>query len=90
MSKLAIPYPPVFHDWRRRHLDIDRRVATYLANGGVVLEMHDRDVIGKFGWLPIELTEDDASLLAASLLEKAGHRKLAKRVVKKLNKEAKR
>lgn len=75
-----IPYPPVFHDWRP---DNNRRVATTRGVGGVIVEML---LPGSHppAWLQVELTEDDACLLAASLLERADRKKLARKVLEKL------
>ena len=63
----AIPYPPVFRDWRP---DVDHRVSTGTAAGGIIVEMGYNDRAHGFIWRRAELTEDDACLLAASLLER--------------------
>lgn len=75
---ISIPYPPVF-----RQLN-DRRVATVTVAGGVGVEI----LVAPGHWHRVELTEDDACLLAASLLQKAGRYKLSRRVLRKLNKSA--
>jgi hypothetical protein len=75
-----VPYPPVFHDWRP---DIDGRVATASAMAGIAVELraaHDPP----HTWRSVELTEDDACLLAASLLQRAGREKLARRLLRSL------
>ena len=73
-----IPYPAVFRDWRP---DVDGRVSTSLAPGGVGVETY----LGRATWKTVELTEDDACLLAASLLEHAGQKKLARKVLRTLS-----
>lgn len=79
-----IPYPPVFHDWRTH---VDGRVTTGRAPSGIEVSTLIQPV-GVRGavWKTVELTEEDACLLAASLLDRAGERKLAQRVEKKLRK----
>jgi hypothetical protein len=74
-SEAGIPYPPVFHDWR----DPGQRVATVSGAAGVAVEM----LVGVSQWTRVELTEADACLLAASLLDRAGEAKLSKRVLAK-------
>lgn len=75
-----IPYPPVFHDWRP---DLDGRVATSQSMAGIRVEMLRSD--GPRGvWYNVELTEDDACILAASLLQRAGKKKLARRVLERV------
>lgn len=76
-KRLTVPYPPVFRDWEHR----DRRVATANGVAGVGVEMY----LGNSQWKRVELTEDDACLLAASLLQRAGRDKLARRVLKGLS-----
>jgi hypothetical protein len=71
----AIPYPPVFHDWQYP----ERRVATARDIAGVRVETLLPD--GSRAWIDVVLTEEDASLMAASLLMRAGHVRLAKRVL---------
>lgn len=71
-----IPYPAVFHDWRRPA----ERVATHTGRAGVQVEMY----LGDSTWKSVELTEDDACLLAAALLRAAGRKKLSRRVLSKL------
>lgn len=75
-----VPYPPVFHDWRS---DIDARVAaTSVGVAGIRVEMMcPGDPEGM--WRTVELTEDDACLLAASLLQRADQPQLAEYVLKK-------
>ncbi len=63
----VMPYPPVFHDWRDHRKG--RRVSTGLAPGGVIVEMFQPEA---GSWRQVELTEVDACLLAASLLQRAG------------------
>jgi hypothetical protein len=79
MSDLSeIPYPPVFHDWLARS-----RVATSQDAAGIGIEImseDERPVV----WRRVILTEEDACLLAASLLQRAGQKKLAGRVLKRL------
>lgn len=72
----AVPYPPVFHDWQHH----DRRVATCGDIAGVGVEMY----LGESRWKRVVLTEDDACLMAASLLRRAGQDKLARKVLKGL------
>lgn len=72
-----IPYPPVFRDWR---VYADGRVSTSLSNAGIRVEMHHSDDDPNV-WHYVELTEDDACLLAASLLQRAGKKKLANKVL---------
>lgn len=71
-----IPYPGVFHDWRHP----DERVATHLGVAGVRVEMY----LGDATWKQVELTEDDACLMAAAMLRAAGRKKLSRRVLSKL------
>jgi hypothetical protein len=79
-----IPYPPVFRDWRLA-LGVDRRVATTAAAGGPMIEMFlGEHVRGGAVWRGVELTEDDACLLAASLLARSGREKLAAKVLQAL------
>lgn len=78
-----IPYPPVFHDWQVHK----RRVATSGDPMGVGVEITLGDPPGVY-WQRVVLTEGDACLLAASLLERAGKEKLARRVLHKLGTEA--
>ena len=78
----AIPYPPVFHDWRP---DSDERVSTRLGPAAILVEMTAGPAPGGgLLWRSVELTEDDACLLAASLLDRAGRKGLARRVLRKL------
>lgn len=72
----TVPYPPVFCDWEHS----DRRVATSGGVAGVGVEMY----LGASTWKRVELTEDDACLMAASLLQRAGQDKLARKVLKAL------
>lgn len=78
--KTRIPYPPVFHDWEHP----DRRVATSGDPGGVGVETY----LGASAWKRVVLTEDDATLLAASLLMRAGRKKLARRVLRRMDRDA--
>lgn len=71
-----IPYPPVFHDWQHD----ERRVATTSGIAGIGVEI----TLGDRIWRRVELTEDDACLLAASLLQRAGRKKLSRKVLAKL------
>lgn len=80
-----IPYPPVFRDWRPEARE--NRVSTYQSTTGVQVEMHNPE-FGKSVWYGVELTEGDATLFAAALLERAGHKKLVARILRKLDKEA--
>lgn len=64
-----IPYPPVFHDWRP---DLDIRIATSVGPSGVRVEMRfPNDPSG--AWRGIELTEQDACVLAAAILQKVAY-----------------
>lgn len=72
-----IPYPPVFRDWQHR----ERRVSTGVGPGGVWVEMFQPE---SGSWRRVELTEEDACLLAASLLQRAGRGKLAAKVLSKV------
>ena len=77
-----IPYPPVFRDWRP---DLDIRVGVAVGACGVGVEMNMEPMRdGAVPWRRAELTERDACLLAASLLQRSGQKKLAGRVLKKL------
>lgn len=76
----SIPYPPVFRDWRPERRE-EGRVATAQGLAGVSVEM----LVGNHVWQSVELTEDDACMLAASLLLRAGRKKLSRRVLKKLS-----
>jgi hypothetical protein len=78
----AVPYPPVFHDWEHD----ERRVATSTGLAGVGIEV----TMGDRLWRRVELTEPDASMLAVSLLVRAGHVQLAKRVLVGLERAARR
>lgn len=80
---MEIPYPPVFRDWINKRAG----VATVADNAGVGVEMSVP--MQPSVWQRVVLTEDDACLLAASLLDRAGQRKLSRKVLKKLTKEAK-
>lgn len=75
-SHPAVPYPPVFRDWEHP----DRRVATTGGVAGVGVEVY----LGESRWKRVNLTEDDACLMAASLLQRAGRDKLARKVLKAL------
>lgn len=77
-DQLVVPYPPVFHDWEHH----ERRVATAGDIAGVRVEVLLQD--GSRGWLGVTLTEEDACLMAASLLQRAGRNKLARKVLKAL------
>jgi hypothetical protein len=82
---IGVPYPPVFRDWQDR----DRRVATTSDVAGIGVEMlHRTTPDGLAVWRRVTLTEDDATLMAASLLQRAGHRKLARRVAGKVARNA--
>jgi hypothetical protein len=72
--KREVPYPPVFRDWQFPEL----RVATSSGPGGPGVEMY----LGDSTWKRVELTEEDACLMAASLLRRAGKDKLADKVLK--------
>lgn len=78
---MNVPYPPVFHDWEHP----DRRVATAgdIAGVGVEMLISDPDVRPGL-WKRVVLTEDDACLMAVSLLQRAGQDKLARKVLKGL------
>lgn len=81
MSERTIPYPPVFHDWRP---GIQGKVATGQKVGGIEVQVRfESDA--PHTWRSVELTEVDACLLAASLLQRAGHNKLSQRVLRKLS-----
>lgn len=82
---VEIPYPPVFHDWQ--HHD-ERRVATSSGLASVNVEMlkHPFARGEAAEWQVVELTEEDACLMAASLLQRAGEKKLSRKVLAKLNK----
>lgn len=77
----AIPYPPVFHDWRP---GVDGRVASAKGPGGIEVQMRVASDPAHT-WRSVEITEDDACLLAASLLQRAGRTKLSQRVLRKLS-----
>lgn len=78
----GIPYPPVFRHWDRQ---LDLRVATSTAMEGVRVEFSGPGRPGV--WTGPTLTEGDACLLAASLLERAGaKRRLIDRVVREAEK----
>lgn len=80
-SHPAVPYPPVFRDWEHP----DRRVATAGDITGVGVEMLISGPGVRPGfWKRVVLTEDDACLMAASLLQRAGRDKLAAKVLKAL------
>jgi len=70
-----IPYPAVFRDWRP---GLNGRVSTTLAPGGIGVDTF----LGRGTWKRVELTEEDACLLAASLLQRAGRDKLARKVLR--------
>jgi len=78
-----IPYPAVFHDWRPGYRS---RVATGNGHGGVIVETLLPDRPGSV-WQQVEMTEQDAALLAASLLERAGYKKLSRRVVERVGRD---
>lgn len=69
-----IPYPPVFRDWKNP----EQRVGTVRDSVGVGVDMFQP---ANGTWRMVILTEDDACLMAASLLEKAGEPDLAKKVL---------
>jgi hypothetical protein len=71
-----IPYPAVFRDWRNRN----ERVATAYGQAGVLVEMY----LGDGTWKQVELTEEDACLMAARMLRAAGRKKLSRKVLAKL------
>lgn len=71
-------YPAVFHDWRHPN----ERVATGYGQAGVIVEMYLGIVDGR--WKQVELTEDDACLMAAEMLRAAGRKKLSRKVLAKL------
>lgn len=73
---MNVPYPPVFHDWEHH----DRKVATSSGVAGVGVEIY----LGESRWKRVELTEEDACLMAASLLQRAGRIKLSRKVLKAL------
>jgi len=75
VDDLGIPYPPVFHDWRG-----GGRVSTGGTASGVEVQMLEPDGT----WRVVELTEDDAVLMAASLVRRAGYEGLARRVARKV------
>lgn len=80
-----IPYPPVFRDWRHP----ERRVSTGSDVAGVrVATLLRVEPTGGSTWIEVVLTEDDAALMAASLLLRAGHKKLSRRVLRKLGRRA--
>lgn len=80
-----IPYPPVFRDWRPERRE-EGRVSTGVTTNGVEVQMMMSSVVGGGStWKHVELTERDACLLAASLLQRAGEKKLARRVLEKLD-----
>lgn len=68
-----IPYPPVFHDWQFP----DRRVATTSGVAGPGVDMY----LGDRMWKRVDLTETDACLMAASLLQRAEREDLAQKVL---------
>lgn len=70
----GLPYPPVFRDWQHP----DERVATVSDATGIAVEM----MVENGAWKRVVLTENDACLLAASLLLRANKKKLCKRVVR--------
>lgn len=88
MPKLKLPYPPVFSDWRRHATIVARRVDARVATGvtatGVDVQMMNPGE-GPGVWHHCELTEEDAALMAASLLRCAGYKKLSKKVLKGLS-----
>lgn len=65
-TSTEIPYPPVFHDWEFDN----RRVATATGRAGVSVEV-TMGVEKPAPWYRVELTEHDACLLAASLVQRA-------------------
>lgn len=71
-----IPYPPVFHDWEHP----ERRVATVQDIAGVRVSTLLPGPSST--WIEVVLTEEDAALMAASLLSRAGYVSLSKRVLK--------
>lgn len=79
---IEIPYPPVFRDWRRESRD--SRVATARGLAGVSVQMRPT-TDPPHVWREVELTETDACLLAASLLQRAGRKKLSRKVLKALS-----
>lgn len=82
-QKVEIPYPAVFRDWRRP----EERAAVTTGDGGVRVEMLVDWKGAASVWRQVELTEDDAALMAAALLRNAGHGKLSRRVLRKLGKQ---
>lgn len=76
-KQCAVPYPPVFRDWRPERRE-QGRVATASGVGGVIVRMMLRGPV----WQEVELTEDDACLLAASLLQRADRTDLADKVLR--------
>jgi hypothetical protein len=70
--------PTVFHDW----MVAESRIECIRSNTGVEIRTrHASDPPHTWTRL-LELTEEDATLFAASLLSRAGHGKLAKRALK--------
>lgn len=81
-----IPYPPVFRDWKPEARE--NRVTTGRTPGGPRIEMtlpginyaRPRPAV----WMGVDLTEDSACLLAASLLQRAERDDLADYVLANL------
>lgn len=80
-----MPDPPVFRDWRSEQ-GTDLRVSTFAGPAGPGVEMFHGETApgGGMIWHRVELTEDDACLLAASLLQRAEREDLAELVLRGL------
>lgn len=76
-TAIEIPYPAVFRDWQFREC----RVATSVGAAGTFVEIFQPE---NGVWRRVELTEQDACLLAAALLRNAGQDKLSRRVLQRL------
>jgi len=65
---MEIPYPPVFRDWEFDN----RRVATANGVAGISIES-TMGIVDPAQWQRVELTEEDACLFAASVLQRVAH-----------------